>query len=542
MEIDIRALKTQISHAAAQRAARGSKHASAQASMDPSSANGAPVQEAEFPPLTLQTEFQPSTNNSYHVNDLLKYHDQYFIRAAYRAILKRDPDTVGLRSNLENLRSGSFNKIDIILGLRSAEEGRTNAVRIDGLRLPALVRTAGRLPVVGYLIQWFVALARLPVSIHNQRRFESYVIAQEQQIADHTNQRLASLQICLNQRFESLNASMNERIESLSALMAAENNRLASEGVQLAQGQEHLLAAQLATREEIYARLAEGQNQITQHSRSLTQLTEERVNQFSQRLQQTRAQLAAQEARLSLLLDEASKRLPSLNEEQLHVFTNERVHYLDALYSSFEDQFRGARTDIKERLRVYIPILKEAGIAADVVDLGCGRGEWLETLKEEGVQARGVEINRVAIEQCRNRGLEVVAEDVICYLQKVPEQSLSAVTCFHLIEHLDFETLIKFLDRIIACLKPGGLIIMETPDPENVLVSSHNFYLDPSHRHPLPSELMQFLLESRGASRVKVMRVNPLTAHKIEGDSELIQRFNHYFYGPMDYGIVAWKT
>ncbi|MEP6922138.1 MAG: methyltransferase domain-containing protein [bacterium] len=531
MEIDIRALKTQISQAAAQRAAKGSKHASAQASVNLSFANGAPVQEAEFPPLTLQTEFQPSPNNRYHVNDLLKYHDQYFIRAAYRAILKRDPDTVGLQSNLENLRSGSFNKIDIILGLRSAEEGRTNAVRIDGLRLPALVRTVGRLPVVGYLIQWFVAFARLPVSIHNQRRFESYVISQEQQIADHTNQRLASLQISLNQRFE-----------SLSALMAAENNRLASECVQLAQGQEHLLAAQLATREEIYARLAEGQNQITQHSRSLTQLTEERVNQFSQRLQQTRAQLAAQEARLSLLLDEASKRLPSLDEAQLHVFTNERVHYLDALYSSFEDQFRGARTDIKERLRVYIPILKEAGIAADVVDLGCGRGEWLETLKEEGVQARGVEINRVAIEQCRSRGLEVVDEDVMCYLQKVPEQSLSAVTCFHLIEHLDFETLIKFLDRIIACLKPGGLIIMETPDPENVLVSSHNFYLDPSHRHPLPSELMQFLLESRGASRVKVMRVNPLTAHNIEGDSELIQRFNHYFYGPMDYGIVAWKV
>lgn len=537
-EIDLTELRSRIRNAVAQQGTEAGVPVSAVApALDRPTSNGSHSREApEFPRLTLQPEFHPNVDDSYHVNDLLQYHDRHFVRAAYRAILKREPDEPGIQSNLQNLRTGAFNKIDILAGLRFSAEGREKRVSITGLRLPALVRQLGRVPIVGYLFQLVVALARLPVLIHMQRQSEAYLINQNQQIADHIEQLTARITE-ENIKRSSEYAQLAQRHEQL---VAAQHTLKEEFYARLAREEAKLTGAQQVIRNEIYARLAEGQNHITQHARSLTELVEERVNQFSQRLQHVRTQVGAQEARLGRLLEETSKHLPeAVKPEEL---AEERTHFRDALYSSFEDRFRGTRTEIKDRFRIYLPILKTAGIASDIIDLGCGRGEWLEILKEEGWQARGVEINHAAIESCRRRGLEVIDEDALTYLLSLAPNSLNAVTCFQLIEHLDFEILIKLVDQILTVLRPGGLVIMETPDPENVLVSSHNFYLDPSHRHPLPSELMQFLLESRGASRVEVMRLNPLESHKLEGDGELIERFNHYFYGPMDYGVVGWKA
>jgi O-antigen chain-terminating methyltransferase len=247
------------------------------------------------------------------------------------------------------------------------------------------------------------------------------------------------------------------------------------------------------------------------------------------------------ERRLTLLLEEARKRLPEpFAPEQLQAFADEGSHVLDVLYASFEDEFRGSRQDIKDRCKVYLPILRDAAITTDIVDLGCGRGEWLEVLKEEGLEARGVERNRAMIEQCRARGLEVTASDSIAYLQELPANSLRAVTGFHFIEHIPFETLIKLLDEVVRTLRPGGLVIFETPNPENIMVSSYNFYLDPTHRNPLPGPMTRFLLESRGLSRVEVMMLNPLD-HKVKGDDELTIRFNSLFFGPRDYAVIGRK-
>ncbi|HEU4477881.1 MAG TPA: methyltransferase domain-containing protein, partial [Pyrinomonadaceae bacterium] len=444
---------------------------------------------------------------------------------------------------------------DILASLRFSPEGRVNNVSIAGLRFPAMVRSLGRLPVVGYLVQLGIALARLPVLIQTQRQFEGYLINQNQQIADHIESLTAQLTAWLaeeNNRRIAERAQLAERLgqiaekqeqvdRRLEHLVALHQTMKDEFSARLAQEVAKSAAAQQMIRNEVSARLTEGQNQINQHARSLTELVQERINQFSQRLQHVRVQLGAQETRLASWLKETSRREPGADEQQPEDSGSQIRLFSDALYSSFEDAFRGRRTEIKERLRTYLPLLKTAGISADILDLGCGRGEWLELLKEEGMEARGVEINSVTIDSCRRRGLEVIDEDALTYLLSLAPNSLNAVTCFQLIEHLDFEIVIKLVDQILTVLRPGGLIIMETPDPENVLVGSHNFYLDPSHRHPLPSELMQFLLESRGASRVEVMRLNPDESHKLEGEGELIERFNHYFYGPMDYGVVGWK-
>jgi len=257
--------------------------------------------------------------------------------------------------------------------------------------------------------------------------------------------------------------------------------------------------------------------------------------------------LVLQERRLGILLEEARKRLPEpFDEEQLQTFANEELHLLDPLYVSFEDQFRGTREDIKDRLKVYLPLIQKANAGTDkrpILDVGCGRGEWLELLNEEGLQIRGLDINSVLVEQCRERGMDVVEGDAVEYLRTLTDASLGAVTAFHLIEHLRYGVLIKLLDETVRVLKPGGLAIFETPNPENILVGTYNFYFDPTHRNPLPAPLIKFLAESRGLCRVEIKLLNPYDqAFRIRDDSsDLAKRFNDYFYGPRDYAVLGYK-
>ncbi len=261
------------------------------------------------------------------------------------------------------------------------------------------------------------------------------------------------------------------------------------------------------------------------------------------RIVQQKAQLIRQERRITMLLEEARKRLPEpFTAEPLQVMRSESEHSLDALYVSFEDQFRGTREDIKARCRVYLPLLKEAGLGTGerpILDLGCGRGEWLEVLQEEGLQARGLDLNAVLVEECRERGFEVIEGDLIAYLHTLPDASVGMVTGFHIIEHLPFDVLIALLDEAVRVLQPGGLAIFETPNPQNVLVGSCNFYLDPTHRHPLPSQMMQFLAEARGLCNVEILYLHPPEHGQLRESTEVAQRFNEYFYGPMDYAIVG---
>jgi O-antigen chain-terminating methyltransferase len=255
--------------------------------------------------------------------------------------------------------------------------------------------------------------------------------------------------------------------------------------------------------------------------------------------------LSQQKRLITLFLEEARQRLPEpFRQDQLQAFLDEEPHLLDAFYVAFEEQFRGNREEIFHRLKVYLPLIEQAKVGTaetPILDVGCGRGEWLQLLKESGYIARGLDTNRVMLEGCKIRGLEVIESDVIAYLQSLPEASLGGVTGFHIIEHLPFPVLIKLLDETVRVLKPGGLAIFETPNPQNVLVSSQTFYLDPTHRNPLPSSLMKFLAESQGLGFVKIMNLNPYPENVKLTGTELAERFSDYFYGSQDYAVLGYK-
>ena len=255
--------------------------------------------------------------------------------------------------------------------------------------------------------------------------------------------------------------------------------------------------------------------------------------------------LLDQERRVGLLLREARKRLPkTISSNQIQAMLKEEGHLLDAMYASFEDVFRGARADIKRRQAIYLPYVRDAkagDLSSPVVDLGCGRGEWLELLRESNLEAEGVDTNRIFIQRCRDLNLKVVENDAVDYLQDLRPKSLGAVTSFHLIEHLPHKTLIALLDATIHALRPGGIAIFETPNPRNVQVGSCNFYMDPTHLHPLPPDLMRYLLEARGFAEVVIKELHPYGPENlIVGGSPIVNdALNRFFFSAQDYAVIG---
>lgn len=178
-------------------------------------------------------------------------------------------------------------------------------------------------------------------------------------------------------------------------------------------------------------------------------------------------------------------------------------------YRAFEDRYRGARETIKERLQAYLPFLAplQAQGKPAALDLGCGRGEWLELLGEQGFDARGIDLDEGMLAACRERGLAVQNQDALAALRACPDGSLALVSSFHLVEHLPFDLVRELVSEALRALQPGGLLVMETPNPENLTVGATSFYLDPSHLHPLPPSLLSFATDHAGFARSKVVRL-----------------------------------
>jgi O-antigen chain-terminating methyltransferase len=150
-----------------------------------------------------------------------------------------------------------------------------------------------------------------------------------------------------------------------------------------------------------------------------------------------------------------------------------------------------SREVIKARVKVYLPIiepLKAIYPNSLVVDVGCGRGEWLELLNENGWQAIGVDTNRSMVDLCKELGLNAVVGDAIQYLSTINAESVSVISGFHIVEHLPFDLLVRLVQEAHRALLPGGILILETPNPENYKVGAINFYLDPTHRNPIHND------------------------------------------------------
>jgi 2-polyprenyl-3-methyl-5-hydroxy-6-metoxy-1,4-benzoquinol methylase len=347
-----------------------------------------------------------------------------------------------------------------------------------------------------------------------------------------------------------LHQQMLDQTQSLEEFQQGLHHAVSHELAQIEQRLSHL--ENRFDRSEV--KLQQIQLPESQINRSIQSLTD-RLSQLEQTVQQLDA---AQSERLRLLRSDVSHQkhlldqisqlpAPSRIGEPLAVTATNpqsaKLQQFDGFYSTFEDQFRGSRAAILERLERYLPLIGETNLApqAKIIDLGCGRGEWLELLQTAGYAPIGVDLNRLTLEQCTAQQLTVIQADALTYLQSLPDQSVAAVTGFHIIEHLPFDMLTTLVAEAFRVIQPGGFVLFETPNPRNLLVSGFSFYLDPTHRNPIPSEVMQFLLRYTGFEPVVPLWVNPSDLPKVSEDSELGRRFNELFYGFMDYAVMGLK-
>ena len=499
---------------------------------------------SSLPPLKLQPDLEK--RDRYHVNDLLGFHDEVFVRNAYKAILKREPDDSGMAHFLKNLRNGRYSKLDVLSSLRFSPEGENANVQIEGLGRGSVLRKMYRVPVAGYFLRLAVGIARLPVLITNFRRLESHTMAQLERVTGHINEAVAHLSHEMREQsaanrthFEALQKQLND----LKGTVHLQINSFIREQEKLVESNNAFTQTQSTEQAKLSSRVSEQAQIQERHVAELQALRvqlEKQIDDVIDRLQKSRMDIAQQETRLSRLLDGTALSAPVLSSQSLPA-QREVDHLLDSLYFSLEDVLRGTPEQIKEEVKVYLPVLQNAGIESDILDVGCGRGEWLQVLREAGLQARGIDTNRILIQQCKELSLDVEEREALSYLRSLPGASLNVVTAFHFAEHLPLETLVQFLDETGRVLKPCGLIILETPNPENLLVGCCNFYLDPTHKNPIPIPTMKLLLEARGFRCEEVLKLHAVQSTKIEVKDQLTSHLNHFLYGPMNYAVVARK-
>ena len=224
-------------------------------------------------------------------------------------------------------------------------------------------------------------------------------------------------------------------------------------------------------------------------------------------------------------------------------------------YVEFEGLFRGEEGEIGPRLKPYLEILAGRG---EVLDLGCGRGEALAVFSENGIPCRGVDASSEMIERCRAKGMSAEVDDLFSALDRTDAGTLGGVVSFHVIEHLDppaHERLVRAAWRV---LKPGGVLILETPSPLSVIVGARNFWIDPTHRRPVHPESLKALFELNGYDPVERIDLQPFPADKRLPEIELAElleelwplakrinamrdQLDGLLYGYQDYGLVGYK-
>jgi len=205
---------------------------------------------------------------------------------------------------------------------------------------------------------------------------------------------------------------------------------------------------------------------------------------------------------------------------------------------AFAEQFRGSEDRIREQQKCYVG--RFTGASGEILDLGCGRGEFLEAAKAAGLAARGIDQSSESVALCLSKGLNVEQGDLFEYLESLADGSLGGAYCAQVVEHLSPAALPRLVKLLSQKLRLGALAAIETPNPECLAIFATHFYLDPTHNRPVPAPLLRFYLESEGFGSVEIERLAPAVV-SMPVLAELPPGFRDAFFGGLDYAIFARK-
>lgn len=433
----------------------------------------------------------------YHINEFLRFDDSEFVKNAFEGILQRKADDSGYSCYMTALSNGNDRRY-LIADLMLSDEGRKCAVEVRGVAAFVwLLKVSNRLGPARRPLRKLIERASAVLGRFSHKR-ELYQQVNDIEKAVYENQ-------------QALVLSVRSQLSQLKRQLSLMESELG------------VISKDKTAAESDLARL---------HA----ELSETRREQAL-----VRRELQDQPSSSQALLT----KLDNLNSNQ-HPTAEKLIsdHRLEAYYLAFENACRGSKEEIREGLSVYLPYLGkvEDYDSNQMVDVGCGRGEWLELMRSQGWQATGVDLNEVMVQHCQDNNLSVVQSDAVAYLKSLPDSALSVLSGFHIIEHLPFDVAFNLFAEAYRVLVPGGKLLLETPNPENVLVGSHTFYHDPTHRNPVTPTSIAFLAKYHGFLDIEIIRLHPYPEEaKVVGTDPLTERVNGHLCGPQDYAMLAEK-
>lgn len=290
---------------------------------------------------------------------------------------------------------------------------------------------------------------------------------------------------------------------------------------------------------------AEGIQEIMRHNDALFARADQKLDRYRR---ETRDLLGSLGAALSVV---------KTAEPAQAVETVARAHEEHG-YLELERRYRGTEEEIRERISAYLPWLQKIPAGAPVLDVGCGRGEALALLRDHGIPARGIDSSARMVALCHERGLEAEEGDAFASLAALPEGSLGGVVSFHVIEHLPAALLDRLVRLAYRALKPGGVLILETPNPLSMLVAARSFWLDPTHQRPVHPESLKLMYELAGFDPIERLDLRPYPdserlpeidlgqlpeEQRVLADrvNRLRDRLDELLFGYQDFGMVGTK-
>ena len=229
---------------------------------------------------------------------------------------------------------------------------------------------------------------------------------------------------------------------------------------------------------------------------------------------------------------------------------NDQNTYQSIDYFDFENHFRGIRQNIKDSQRDYLKYFKDK---KNVLDLGCGRGEFLELLKESNINAIGVDLYKDFVDYCNFKNLKAINDDIIRYLEDLNDESIDGIMCSQVVEHLTTDQILSLCNLTYKKLQSNSYIIIETPNPTSLSIYTNWFYVDPSHIKPIHPKTLEYFLKKTGFNDIQVIyteqskvgyRLPLLDSQNINNISDFndgINLLSDIIFGSQDYAIIARK-